>query len=118
MTFFEQFEESQQEEKHKKISGEAVAIEVGKAISDARLTFNTFVTLNYDTHEVVRHIKSNHPIDKALFSEDETQLYEQAITLSVQYILGILPNLPGYTSKNFTEILQRIDKSTEKVKRQ
>ena len=95
----------------------AIANEVAAAISDANISSQLLAKLSYNPIKLLEHIKDRHPNGDKLFSEAEGSLYNRVLDLAAQYIIDLASNLPGYTTQNFTQILQRLDVSMETLER-
>ena len=101
----------------KENSYNAVAYEATRAIAEANISSQLLADLNYNYVELLKHIKNIHPNGDRDFSEAETRLYNRVLSLAAQYIIDVAPNLPKYTSENFTQILQRLDDLMQNVER-
>src|SRR5579859_3114747 len=104
-------------EKTPESSLESVAYEASNAISAAYISAKLLASLNNNPVTLAKHIKENHPVERGLFSEQETSLYNRTIDLSAQYLVDLVANLPDFNAKNFSEILTRLDNSMSILKK-
>lgn len=94
----------------KEESLECVATEAAETITSGKITAKLLAEISYNHTKLYDYLINLDTQKSSLLSSDEESLYRRSLDLSAQYILDLAPQLPQYTSQNFTEILSRFDK--------
>ncbi|HDK7176502.1 TPA: NACHT domain-containing protein [Clostridium botulinum] len=94
---------------------EWIAAEVGEIISSGKITEKLLANLSYNHTKLYKYLLNENKHKVKDLSSEEEQLYSRCLDLSAQYILDLAPQLPKYTSQNFTEILSRFERLSETI---
>lgn len=112
---FRFYQEQPQGIGEKQIAVEAVAKEISVTIEKAHISARLLTKLNNEPTKLYKHMLTSRPSAAKDLSQNETDLYDRALNLAAQYFVDLASGLPEYTLSNFTEILERIDQSAEKL---
>jgi hypothetical protein len=88
-------------------SAEAIALELATTLSRS-LSVELLVEADLDPVKLTTAFRGNRPLPQAVFGEDETALYDQALEETARYLLSIANTLPGFEPTAFGAILARI----------